>query len=205
MVKHTQDLQDGNFDRAYNYDHAGRIKEALSGREARGLSVLPYPDNPFRQTYTYDVWNNMKRPFNRHWSANLPDDPTYTNNRRSDSSYDAEGNVLLRDYERKQHAYDAAGRQRHFLQQEWGLPDYAYEANTIDLTFDGDGRPGKRFENRYTEDYNEVPWNEPNTVYYVRSTVLGGAPVVEFMPVGYGTSETSTRAIHTSATAAIRT
>jgi hypothetical protein len=110
----------GIFDRGYEYDHVGRIKEALSGREARGLPVLSYPDNPFRQSYTYDVWDNMKRPSNRHWSANLPDTPTYTNNRRSDATYDEEGNVLLRDRERKQHAYDAAGRQRYFLEQEWG-------------------------------------------------------------------------------------
>ena len=188
-IKYTQDLQEGNFDRAYEYDHAGRIKEAYSGREARGLPVLPSPDNPFRQSYTYDVWDNMKRPLNRHWSANLPDTPAYTNNRRSDATYDAEGNVLLRDYERKQHAYDAAGRQRYFLQQEWGLPEYAYEANTIDVTFDGDGRPAKRFENRYTEDYELVPWNQSDTIYYVRSTVLGGAAIVEYMPVGYGTTE----------------
>jgi YD repeat-containing protein len=188
MVKYTQDLQDGNFDRGYEYDHVGRIKEALSGREARGLAVLPYPDNPFRQSYTYDVWDNMKRPGYRHWSASFSDMPTYTNNRRSDATYDASGNVLLRDYERKQHAYDAAGRQRYFLQQEWGLPYYAYEANTIDITFDGDGRPGKRHTNRYTEDYEESPWNEPNDFYYVRSSVLGGTAIVEFMAVGYGSS-----------------
>jgi hypothetical protein len=168
----------GIFDRGYEYDHVGRIKEALSCREARGLPVLSYPDNPFRQSYTYDVWDNMKRPSNRHWSANLPDTPTYTNNRRSDATYDEEGNVLLRDRERKQHAYDAAGRQRYFLEQEWGLPQYAYEANTIDITFDGDGLPAKRFTNRYTEDYQEVPWNQSDNIYYVRSTVLGARLVV---------------------------
>lgn len=188
-VKYTQDLQDGNFDRAYEYDHAGRIKEAYSGREARGLPVLPSPDNPFRQSYTYDVWNNMKRPVNRHWSAGLPDNPTYANNRRSDAIYDAAGNITVRDNERKQHAYDASGRQSYFLQQEWGLPNYAYEANTIQVIYDGDGRPAKRFENRYTETYEEEPWNEPRTIYYVRSTLLGGAAIVEFVPAGWGTTK----------------
>jgi YD repeat-containing protein len=188
-VKYTQDLQDGNFDRAYEYDHAGRIKEAYSGREARGLAVLPYPDNPFRQSYTYDVWNNMKRPANRHWSAGLPDNPTFINNRRTDATYDAAGEITARDNDRKHHTFDASGRQSYFLQQEWGLPDYAYEANSIQITYDGDGRPAKRFENRYTETYEEVPWNEPKTVYYVRSTLLGGAPIIEFVPAGYGTTE----------------
>lgn len=188
-VKYTQDLQNGNFDRAYEYDHAGRIKEAYSGREARGLPVLPSPDNPFRQSYTYDAWNNMKRPANRHWSSGLPDNPTYTNNRRTDASYDAAGNITVRDNSRKQHAYDASGQQSYFLQQEWGLPNYAYEANTLNITYDGDGRPAKRFENRYTETYEEEPWNESKTLYYVRSTVLGGAAIVEFVSDGYGTTE----------------
>jgi YD repeat-containing protein len=188
-IKYTQDLQDGNFDRAYEYDHAGRIKEAYSGREARGLPVLSYPDNPFRQSYTYDVWDNMKRPANRHWSAGLPDNPTYTNNRRTDATYDAAGNITIRDNYRKQHAYDAAGRQSYFLQQEWGLPDYAYESNTLQVTYDGDGRPAKRFDDRYTETYEEAPWHEPKNTYYVRSTLLGGASIVEFVSDGYGTTE----------------
>jgi len=131
----------------------------------------------------------MKRPGNRHWSAGLPDNPTYTNNRRTDATYDAAGNITVRDNYRKQHAYDAAGRQSYFLQQEWGLPNYAYEGNTIQVTYDGNGRPAKRFDNRHTETYEEVPWDEPKTTYYVRSTLLGGAPIIEFVPFGYGTTE----------------
>jgi YD repeat-containing protein len=189
-VKYTQDLQDGNFDRAYEYDHAGRIKEAYSGREARGLPVLPYPDNPFRQSYTYDVWNNMKRPANRHWSAGLLDNPTYTNNRRTDATYDAAGNITVRDNWRKQHAYDAVGRQSYFLQQEWNLPNYLYEANTIQVTYDGNGRPAKRFQNRHIETYEEMQWDEPSTIYYVRSTLLDGAPIIELeTSAGYGATE----------------
>ena len=75
------------------------------------------------------------------------------------------------------------------MQQEWGLPDFAYEANTIEITYDGYGQPAKRFENRHPETYEEVLWDEPRTTYYIRSTLLGGSPIVEFVPAGYGTTE----------------
>jgi hypothetical protein len=70
-LRYARDLQDGNFDRGFGYDHAGRLKEASTGREARGLSPNNPADSPYRQSFTYDVWNNMSRT-GRHWTAYRP-------------------------------------------------------------------------------------------------------------------------------------
>jgi hypothetical protein len=63
QVKWAQDQAATNSirDRAYNYDHAGRLAEALSGTEARNFvnNTTGGPtDGPYRQTSTYDAWDN---------------------------------------------------------------------------------------------------------------------------------------------------
>ena len=53
-----QKVTDSNnpiFDRAFDYDHIGRLQEVRTGSEARGGAT---PDGPFKQTYAYDVWEN---------------------------------------------------------------------------------------------------------------------------------------------------
>ena len=45
-LRYARDLQDGNFDRAFAFDHVGRFKEAYSGREARGLPPSNPADSP---------------------------------------------------------------------------------------------------------------------------------------------------------------
>src|SRR5262245_61830641 len=62
MVADNEFITPANaFDRAYNYDHVGRLVEASTGPEARG-EVLPpsppHPNNPYKQVNTYDVWGN---------------------------------------------------------------------------------------------------------------------------------------------------
>jgi YD repeat-containing protein len=188
-IRYAQDLQNGNFDRAYDYDHVGRIKEAYSGREARGLPPLFPRDNPFRQSYSYDVWSNMARPSNQHWSANLPDNPTYTNNRRGGWGYDANGQVTSRDSETKLHTYDASGQETHYWEYIFHPEEpWFAETNTIDQTYDGDGRRVKRFESRQRENAGGTE-TESDTTYYLSSSALGGAMVIEMVPGGYGTKE----------------
>ena len=50
---YSHDLIDPRFDRAYVYDHAARMTQALSGAEARGQA--PTNDRPSKQTYSYDA------------------------------------------------------------------------------------------------------------------------------------------------------
>ncbi|HEY2961020.1 MAG TPA: hypothetical protein VGJ37_01290, partial [Pyrinomonadaceae bacterium] len=180
-LRYARDLQDGNFDRAFAFDHAGRLKEAYTGREARGLPPSNPADSPYRQSYSYDVWNNMART-GRHWTASVSDTPTYTNNRRSDWGYDAAGNVTSRDAGQRTHAYDAAGQQRSFYENEinsFGGGHWASHQYTIDQTYDGDGRAGKHVESRYSEDENGVVEDYVETRYQLRSSILGGALIVE--------------------------
>jgi YD repeat-containing protein len=48
------------FDRSYSYDHVGRLTQARTANEARGLTGT----GPYRQDYVYDVWNNLGRTNN---------------------------------------------------------------------------------------------------------------------------------------------
>ncbi|HEY2962507.1 MAG TPA: hypothetical protein VGJ37_08845, partial [Pyrinomonadaceae bacterium] len=177
----AHDLQDGNFDRAFAFDHAGRLKEGYTGLEARGLPPNNPADSPYRQSYSYDVWNNMGRT-GRHWTAPVSDTPSYTNNRRSDWSFDANGNVTSRDSGQRTHAYDAAGQQRTFYEdmiQSFGGGHWLWHQYTINQTYDADGRAGKHLESRYSEDENGVVEDYVETRYQLRSSVLGGALIVE--------------------------
>lgn len=176
-IRYARDLQDGTFDRSYFFDAASRLEKAYSGREARGFPPSGIMDCPFQQTYTYDVWNNMGRT-GHHWAVQRSDNPGYSNNRRINSTnwtYDAAGNVLTRDYGWKIHAYNAAGQENHY--DESGLQStesgYFYYQNIIDLTYDGDGKVGKRTDNQYTETEEGPNGNSISNSYFVRSTVLG--------------------------------
>jgi hypothetical protein len=48
----------------------------------------------------------------------------------------------------------------------------------INLTYSGNGDAGKRFETHYAETENGVEHNYTDTIYYVRSSVLGGVEIV---------------------------
>src|SRR5205085_4123596 len=70
----------GIQDRAYQYDHAGRLLEAYSGTDARNiLSGVSsnVGDGPFRQSYIYDEWNNQKSRLGRYWSQDDMDSESY--------------------------------------------------------------------------------------------------------------------------------
>ena len=183
-LQYAQDLRNGNFDRDYSYDHAGRTSEATSGREARGETPSSPVDSPYKQTLSYNVWNNLGRT-GRLWSEGQSDAPSYSNNRRSDWAYDAQGNAIATSAS-KTNAFDATGSQVTSYEESWSGPsgDQVFHQNTIDQTYGGDGRPGKRVETRRAEDMNQNVTNEVRTVYFLRSTVLGGEAVADIDDTG---------------------
>lgn len=170
-VKFISDNFDHNFDRSYAYnDPTGRLTQALTGYQARGeqSGVL----SPYKETFQYNEWGNMTDRFTRTWNYEtgmrgnrvsgqwFPLGPVaYTNNRRSEWSYDADGRALL---DGITHTFDAAGRQATATQG----------AQTATQSYDGDGRRVKRAD---AVTMGAVPNRTTTTtvVYEVRSSVLG--------------------------------
>jgi YD repeat-containing protein len=177
-VHHAYDSNANVYDRAYEYDHVGRLKQAYSGAQARGGTTN---DGPYWQSYGYDALGNLTNRTNYFWAHLLPGDAaTYTDNRRTDYSYDAAGNILG---DSGDHTYDAAGNQTESSTM------YVSSLTTVYLTqtYDGDGRPAKRTEHRIIEQESGPPEEEWITNYFLRSSVLNGAPIVDL--TGYGMKE----------------
>lgn len=159
------------FNRLYTYDHVGRLETAKSGAEADGEG--PTNNRPFRQTYQYDVWNNLTGREHKFWSRDLsPAAVTYTNDRGSNWGYDVAGNVSID--EAGLHTFDSAGRQAYFA----GAAIYS----SITQAYDGDNLSAKRIESRPSNTYPPVAII--SKVFYLRSSVLGGLPVAKFDEYG---------------------
>ncbi|HEX5874164.1 MAG TPA: hypothetical protein VFY60_05900, partial [Pyrinomonadaceae bacterium] len=189
-VKHAWDSTNNWFDRAYKYDHVGRLKEASTFRRARGLSPYPAVSNPdpYHQTISYDAFNHSSRTGLLYTGQPPADTGTYVNNRRTDSGweYDAEGNTT-RDPSYQQ-TFNAAGVVVHSVSHaKVGDGDeYPLEPRLdITQTYDGLGLPAKREQisrqpGLVDGSGNEsAPIEDTQTTHYVRSSVLGGVPIAE--------------------------
>ncbi|MCA1634025.1 MAG: hypothetical protein LC802_09995 [Acidobacteria bacterium] len=189
-VRHAYDLADNRFDRAYDYDHVGKLKEAYSGREARGEAIPQgtEPDSPYRMSYSYDALGHQLQQTGRVWWRNLSGHTySYSNDRVGGWSYDAAGQVVTDS--RGENRYDAAGERVWVSTGIVGggpfIPQYpaAEEANT----FDGDAQPVKTLTTLRTEHYESTTQpdqptsvtEEQSSVYYLRSSALGGYVVAE--------------------------
>ncbi|MGH9930827.1 MAG: hypothetical protein ACREA9_16575, partial [Pyrinomonadaceae bacterium] len=163
-LKYSRDLFDQRFDRSYSYNQAGQLTQALSGAEARGE---PANNNrPYKEDLTFDVWGNMTARTGRHWSRALtPFGGVYVNNRMTGWQYDADGRNTVSNSVTS--TFDAAGR----LIQTSGPQRRNNPPLVLTSGFDGDGHRVKKIE------YSE-------TLYFLRSTVLGGAVITEI----YGTA-----------------
>jgi YD repeat-containing protein len=201
------DQPDGHIiDRAYAYDHAGRMKEAYSGAEARDFvsgTNSGVADGPYRESFAYDAWNQMLSGGGRFWSRTNTTTANYnTTGRNPDWEYDAAGDLVSRNepkpagqltpYQAARYTYDAAGRQAgvtqtrsYFVESDSGghMSTDVVENTT---TYDGEGGVV-----RYSRSLlNTVPWGTfqttgyPKTTYYLRSSVLGGAVVSEYDGAG---------------------
>jgi YD repeat-containing protein len=166
-----------NFDRYFDYDHEGRVLNALTGSEARGGTTA---DGPFRQSYNYDVWENTTSRTNRLWtqSPQAEGPINYPNNRHENWQYDDQGR--LRGTYDANIGYDAAGRNVFFSANVY-LPN-GQSVLEIGQTFDGNSQPVSKTET------NRSDPNAPASVtstYYLRSTALGGKVVAEMDSNGY--------------------
>jgi RHS repeat-associated protein len=152
----VRNLDDQTLDRWFAYDQVGRLVVSRSGTEARiafGEQIPVAYDGPYSQGYAYDVWGN--RTHIEGWGGvGRWEDHTYTNNRRDGMQYDAAGNGV--DGNWFTFSFDAASRQTRAAS-----PDY-----TLDSAYDGDGLRAKKNDNG-------------DTIYYLRSSMLGGQVLAE--------------------------
>ncbi len=191
-LKFAQDQGASNSikDRAYQYDYAGRLKEAYSGTQARDYvnsTNMGTADGPYRQSSSYDAWNNVLSGGGRFWSRSVTETDSFNQfNRNPDWTYDAEGNLLSRnesfgDTLPSGHTYDAAERMTSVTQTRpcWLEPQHLYQlhiyANT--QTHDGDGQLTS-YEQAHKVGLNGTP--TAAKIYYLRSSVLGGRVISEY-------------------------
>jgi len=81
-ISAVHNTTDQNFDRAYSYDHTGRLTEARSGGETNGYQYSPIP---YHETFGYDSFSNLTSRSSDIWSQfGDSDSAAYSNNRRSD-------------------------------------------------------------------------------------------------------------------------
>src|SRR5207253_7574821 len=191
------DLSDSRFDRKYEFDFSARLKEAYSGVEAHGAPPPPLnqANSPYRQTYTYDEWNNVTLRSGRIWSVqNESDSASYgSDNRNGNWNYDAAGNATFTGYSDGTRAYDAAARPVTFASaQQWQVypnwPSGHPNAPALETedTFDGSGQVVKHVNHvRHDDSYGDINGmnivyamgDTMTTTYYLHSTVLGGKTI----------------------------
>jgi YD repeat-containing protein len=161
--KFAQNQIDSRFDRAWSYDHVGRLSEAYTGQEAdsyAGVSVPSPQTGPYSLIHQYDAWNNLTSRNGRYWTETTDFTTTYNGqNQRQGWTYDAAGN-LLTDDGFNQYNYDATGRN--------------VSAGTSTQAFDGLGQVVKR--NYYIDHGTHL---ESRVDYYLYSTPLGGKLLTE--------------------------
>jgi YD repeat-containing protein len=161
--KFAQNLVNSRFDRAWTYDHVGRLSDAYTGQEAdnyAGVNVPSPQTGPYRHTHQYDAWDNLTSRTGRYWSQTSDFTTTYNgHNQRQGWTYDAAGNLL--NDRANQYTYDAAGRN--------------VSSGGVTQAFDGLGQVIKN------TDLNN------NVTYYLHSTPLGGGVLTEL----YGTPGSS--------------
>ncbi|MGQ0541957.1 MAG: RHS repeat domain-containing protein, partial [Blastocatellia bacterium] len=149
------------FDRSFTWDHQGRVKDAKSGAEAHGGTETNLNNLPYRQTYSYDQFQNTTSRSSTLWNyGSWEFSYSIVNNRVAGSQYDFDGRQTGGDG--ATFNYNAPGRMISTAKEE------SYE--TV-LSADGLGRETKR-SNR-TWDEVEEEWTDWESTYFVHSSVLG--------------------------------
>jgi YD repeat-containing protein len=193
-IKFASDFYSDTFssaihDRAYAYDHAGRIALGLSGAEARDLrdgTNHNVADGPFKQVYSHDAWDNLAARSGRFWSQDDVVTASYdAHNRNAAWSYDADGNLLSMNepspngfspFQSPAHTYDAVGSHVGVAETISQLiPDQGLHTvtTTRSQTYDGNGQEVKRVQTQT----NSSP--SSTITYYLRSSALGGQVIAQ--------------------------
>jgi YD repeat-containing protein len=184
----TDALSTKLHDRAYSYDHAGRLQEAYSGADANQLETgtASGVEGAFRQSYTYDPFGNTKGRTGRLWSADDNDtEPFVATGRNTAWEYDPDGRLVSRNettqngltpYQPLRSTYDAAGRSVTTTQTTTNpsrIPNHppGTTTPTETETYDGTGLVAAEVKSGT---------GTAGTTYYLRSTVLGGKAVSEY-------------------------
>jgi YD repeat-containing protein len=182
-LKQMTDLDDRNqdigypdtarhFSRARSYDQVGRLTSD------KGATSSTFPLN---QNYAHDAFNNATARYGTYYYQNqTSDSASYSNNRRTNWTYYADGQVkhsplafdvnfnesMYRDW-----TYDAAGRMVQ-VQETITSPS---SVSTYTTGYDGDGQAVR--ESTTTPTYT-------TTGYMIRSSVLGGRVLTRLDSVG---------------------
>jgi YD repeat-containing protein len=177
-LKFSSNAQDERFDRAFSFDQLGRTAEAYAGSEARDFingTNSGLPSGPYRQSYQYNAYNQVTQETNRLWNYNEMVTSVYSNNRKENWSYDANGSVSFDDS--TGYTHDAAAL----------IVQAANDVSSALNKFDGNGRMVAT-----TSTHPHFHSTITTTTYYLNSTVLGGLAVAEL----YGSGQRSTRYVY---------
>ena len=161
-VNHSfNDAANSQFDRAYSYDQAGRVTQAVSGPAARGEADTIH--RPYLQSYTYDGFDHLTSRTGLWWRGigGLMSGQQYQNERNTAWSYDADGR--LTNDANVQYSYDAAGSASHVD---------SIDDSDLTQSFDGDGERAKSVEVTTVDNGDGTTSSVTTTRYYLRSSVL---------------------------------
>jgi YD repeat-containing protein len=156
---------DERFDRAFSYDHLGRIKEGYSGSEARDFingTSGSTPSGPYRQSFQYDAFDQVTNQIDRLWSQAETTISSYANNRRAGWSYDEAGRLLGDDT--TTYTRDASGRITHKAG--------AGVSNAI--KYDGNGQPIQQTAIRPVMNHLTT-----TRTYFLRATPMNSAVIAD--------------------------
>jgi hypothetical protein len=165
--------RDSTLDRSYEYDQVGALVFARSGAEARATFGIDgqgwgTSDGPYAHEYDYDKQGNITRrlgwggdvqggaPYGH--DTDLPYTYSTNKNQRDGFTYDQAGNLTLDNVSHYFYGYDATGQQVGATNQISGY--------YLNQSYDGDGLRALKNDNGVV-------------IYYLRSSVLGGAVVAE--------------------------
>jgi hypothetical protein len=161
----VHNTSDANFDRSYSYDNAGRLTEAKSGGLVNGYQYAPIP---YHETFGYDTFSNLTGRASDSWGDfSDTDSASYSNNRRSDWGYDADGRNTTIDT--RTNAFDAVGLQASMTGQQLAF-NGSHVSVSQNFNYDADGAMAKEVSTQAGSSTN---------TYYLRSSVLGNAIVEE--------------------------
>ncbi len=188
-MHHAYDGDDNKWDRSYAFDHAARISEADTNKRARSQTPDYWHPDPYQHTFGYDVFNHTTSRSGYLYSSILSDSGSYTNNRHSGWTYDADGNATVTSSYNQ--TFDGAGHYTNAVALRTvgdGSTQWPNQPNLeITQSYDGIGQSVKRNQIARMDDHDldtgEFTGVEEDnqTRYYLRSSVLGGAIVDEML------------------------